>query len=597
MPRIIQWTVVAAILVAAVAACSKKSSSDDGPPPAPPSAPPPSPPAPVVVDLDVDANRNGTVQNPTDETGEDAWTTALGAVFYFNIDDDDNNGEEDHLDASVNGANDALDLARIVVRHMPSLDSTAVLTVSVSAAAQGRVRVFRNDGGGSWTQAYAAGASFIVPAALAMAGDVEYGIEAREKVAPAWDGRVTLVLEVRSSTGTLLGTDTVLLRSAPWLMSTNLWRMEDLCVVNVGGSNLNFRNTLSSVCTTAGVTYIAIPGGTYSNDPWVQDSHETGAVYLPSSGSPRRRVDHVLQLARDREVDQWCEDALFGPDFDFVERFAAGSTSLNYGGNLEVTGPLPSYPWGRIIIGGGTSAPIGGGGSVTRRMVQTYRDYLAALDIQAPWLEISTEWLIVGHVDEIIQVVPAPANPRGWAILIASPDLARANLQTVSNAGGGSLTVFAGRGGGWQTTVSAILGNSALMTYNDEVQTRIDATRTLLQTQLGLAAGEIIDVPVLFEDSQFGGAVAYNPGVVNLVTIPSTNGTTYLVIPDPEGPDQPSDVWQATTTTAIQALYTAGSPVSITYADIWNTYHVNLGEAHCGTNYVRTPPASDWWDD
>src|SRR5688500_16489260 len=91
MSRFIQWGLAVAILVAAVAACSKKSSSDDGPPPAPPSAPPPSPPASVVVDLDVDSNRNGTVQNPTDETGEDGWTPSLGAVFYFNIDDDDNN--------------------------------------------------------------------------------------------------------------------------------------------------------------------------------------------------------------------------------------------------------------------------------------------------------------------------------------------------------------------------------------------------------------------------------------------------------------------------------------------------------------------------
>ncbi|HZL73157.1 MAG TPA: protein-arginine deiminase family protein, partial [Planctomycetota bacterium] len=143
----------------------------------------------------------------------------------------------------------------------------------------------------------------------------------------------------------------------------------------------------------------------------------------------------------------------------------------------------------------------------------------------------------------------------------------------------------------------AILNNSALMTYNDEAQTRIDAARTLLQSQLGLSAGEIIDVPVLFEETQFGRAAAYNPGVANLIVIPSTNGTTYLVIPDPEGPDQPTDVWQATTSAAIQPLFTAGNPVSITYADIWSTYHVNLGEAHCGVNFVRTPPAADWWDD
>lgn len=558
-------------------------------PPAPP------PPGSLTVDLDVDANRNGVVEATTDETGEDTWSTTRGAVFYYNIDDDDNNNAEDYLDTSVNGATDAQDLARIVIRQIAAAPTNATATFSVSSAAQGRVRIFRNTAG-SWSSIYITGSTFTVPIADIIAGDVELGIEAHERISPAWDGRVTLILDVRDSNGQVMGTDTVLLRCAPWLMASNLWRAENLCVVNTGSDNLALRNVLSSVCSTAGVTYVAIPGSSYNNDRWVQDSHETGTIYLPANGVPRRRVDHVLQLARWRDIDAWCQNSLWGPDFDFVLRFSNNSSSMNYGGNLEVTGPMSNYPWGRILIGGGTSAPIGGGSPATRRMVQAYRDYFTALDMQTPWIELSTEWLAVGHVDEISMVVPAPANARGWAILLASPDLARANLQTVANNGGGSLNVFAGRAN-WQTTVSAILGDSALMAYNDEVQTRIDATRALLTSQLGMSASEIIDLPVLFEDSGFGGAAAYNPGVVNMVVLPSTNGTTYLVIPDPEGPDQPGDVWQAATIAAIQPLFTGGSPVSINFADVFFSYHALLGEAHCGTNYVRTPPASDWWDD
>jgi protein-arginine deiminase len=553
----------------------------------------------VLVDLDVDTNRNGAVQNPQDDAGEDGWTAALGAVFYFNLDDDNNNNAEDHLDTLVAGSTDANDLSRLVVRQMSTLASNAVLTVTVSSAAQSKIRVFRNDGGGSWTQAYATGTSFIVPAALAISGDVEFGVEARERMSPTWDGRVTFVLEVRTAGGSLLGSDTVQMRCAPFIMATNLWRLEDLCVVTTTGSagNSAFRSTLSTVCTAAGVTYVEIPGGNYSEDRWVQDSHETGALYLPVSGSPRRRVDHVIQCARWRPVDIWCEAGLHGPDFDFLERFSGDDSSHNYGGNIEVSGPLASYPWGRIIIGGGTSAPIGGSIASTYRMVQVYRDYFNALDIQGPWVEISTEWLWVGHVDEIVQFVPAPATQRGWAVLIASPDLARANLQTVANNGGGSSAVFAGRGGGWATTVNGILGNSTLMTYNDAAQDRIDGMRAVLQTQLGLSASDFINVPVLFENVDSGYAAAYNPGVVNLIVMPSNNGTTYLVIPDPEGPDQPTDVWQAATTAAIQPLFTAGSPVSITYADVFFSYHDLLGEAHCGVNFVRTPPVADWWDD
>jgi hypothetical protein len=579
------------------AGCKRGGGGSGGALPALP--PPPPPPPPLVVDLDVDTNRNGTVDDAADESGEDAWTTALGAVFYFNIDDDDNsdtsvvNGE-DYIDTAVNGATDALDLSRILIRGMSGAPTDATALVSVSTAAQARVRVFQSTGA-TWTQVFAGGISFSIPIADIIAGDVELGIEARARVQPAWDGRVTLTLEIREAGGTLIGSDTVLLRSAPWIMSSNLWPVEEACVVNVGSNNAPFRAVMSSVCSTAGITYVPIAGSSYSNDRWVQDSHETGAVYLPASGSPRRRVDQVLQCARWREIDAWCENVLFGPDFDFVRRFSSNNSSMNYGGNLEVTGPLTNYPWGRLLVGGGTSPPIGGGSPVTRRMIQAYRDYLNALDLQGPYLEVSSEWLAVGHVDEHTMVVPAPANARGWAILLASPDLARANLQAVSTGGGGSLAVFTGRSG-WQTTVDAILGNTALMTYNDEVQIRMDAIRLVYQNQLGLADAEIIDLPVLFEDAG-GAALAYNPGVVNMVVMPSSNGTTYLVIPDPEGPDQPTDVWQAETTARIQPLFNASNPVSITYADVFYSYHVNFGEAHCGVNWVRTPPAEDWWDD
>lgn len=596
MLRTVGRTTLALMLAAVMVVGCKRggSSSGGGDPPAPP--PPPPPPPPLVVDLDVDTNRNGTVDNPADESGEDAWTTALGAVFYFNIDDDNNNNAEDHLDTAVNGATDAIDLARILIRGMSGAPTDATAVVSVSTSAQSRVRIFQN-ASGVWTQVFAGGASFSIPIADIIAGDVELGIEARARIQPAWDGRVTLTLEIREAGGLLIGSDAVLLRSAPWIMSSNLWPVEDACVVTTGSpySNTSFRTTLAAACSAAGITLVQISGSSYSDDRWVQDSHETGAVYLPASGSPRRRVDQVLQCARWREIDDWCENVLFGPEVDFVRRFSSNTSSMNYGGNLEVTGPLTNYPWGRILVGGGTSAPIGGGSPITRRFIQIYRDYLNALDIQGPYLEVSSEWLAVGHVDEHTMVIPAPANPRGWAILIASPDLARQNLQDVSDNAGGSLTVFAGRSG-WQTTVDAILGNTALMTYNDEVQVRMDAIRLVYQNQLGLADSEIIDLPVLFEDAG-GAALAYNPGVINMVVMPSSNGTTYLVIPDPEGPDQPSDVWQAETTSRIQALFNVSNPVSITYADVFNSYHILAGEAHCGVNWVRTPPAQDWWDD
>jgi protein-arginine deiminase len=369
------------------------------------------------------------------------------------------------------------------------------------------------------------------------------------------------------------------------------------------------KNALQSACQAVGATFRTAYGPNYSYDRWIQDSHETGAVYLPSAGQARRRVDEVLQLARRREVDKWCADALWGPNFGFIAQFGSSTGSLNYGGNLEIAPPHTSqnganYPLGRIIVGGGTSTLPGTSTTVTDHMDTAYRDFFDAMYYQAPpHLEISSEWLAVGHVDEFISFVPAPARPRGFALAIASPALARTLLQNVANTGGGSKTVFAGRTGtaaagvpAYQTTVNAILSSVSFQSYNNAIQAKLDSIKAVLVRELGLTAADIVELPVLFEDVGGAHAAAYNPGVVNLVPVNGASGPIHLLVPDPEGPDHPTDVWQNDIRTKLQALGTAARPVQVTFVDVFNSYHVFLGEAHCGTNFVRTPPANDWWN-
>jgi protein-arginine deiminase len=587
----------AAVLLAVLlaAGCHRKSHGGSGAA----AAPPPPPPGPVV-DLDADSDRDGAVEaSDEDDLGEEAWSPSRGAVFYHNIDDDDRTAVEDASDGAVNGAADAEDLARLLVRSYPVPGGGSVTVTVAPAAAQGAVRIFRN-GGGSWSSVYSSGASFALPAADVAAGEIELGIEARSRVSASWDGTVTLALEIRDGAGALLGTDPVQLRSAPWIMASNLWTAEELQVVNLGAENQPLRSVLSSAAGQAGAAYVEAPGASYSYDRWIQDSHEPGVVLLPKSGVPRRRVDSVLQCARSRPIDQWCKDALFGPDYDFIARFGTTTTSMNYGGNLELLPPHTSpsgtvYPWGRILVGGGTSPPIGGTTPVTRRMDAAYLAFWNALGVQGPYLEVSSEWLYVGHVDEHTQVVPAPATARGWCLLFASPALARTLLEQVQAGGGGSRQVFAGRTG-WQTTVNSILADAPLLAFNAEVQQRLDAIRAVYRSQVGLSDAEIVDLPVLFEDAGQGRAAAYNPAVVNLVTLPAANGAIHLVVPDPEGPDFPTDIWADETARRLRALGTASRPVTVSFADVFLSYHVNLGEAHCGINTRRTPPADDWWN-
>ncbi len=173
------------------------------------------------------------------------------------------------------------------------------------------------------------------------------------------------------------------------------------------------------------------------------------------------------------------------------------------------------------------------------------RSFLGA-QIQGPPIELTSEWLYVGHLDEIFQFVPDPSRSNGkdFALVIASPALAVQTLERLEAAGLGSQPIFAGRQE--QTTVSAILNSAARMSYNESAQMRIDTVREKLVSELGLDAADIIEVPVLYEvirDFDADYAVAYNPGIQNLVTLRDT-----LLVPDPEGPDESGeDAWQTDT--------------------------------------------------
>jgi len=553
-----------------------------------------------TADIDTDTNRDGSI-TAADDTNEETWNATQGAVMYFNQDDDDNNNQEDYLDTTSAG-NDNLDLARVIVRQFTNPPSGGSAIVAVSTAAQSRVRIFRLNGS-TWSQVYSAGANFTLPLADIGAGDITLGIEARDRMSTSWDGRVTLTFEVRNSGGSVVSSDAVILRTAPPLFSTNLWVVEEYHLVRVSlDSNAALRSSMQSICAAAGITYREANGDTsgappyYSQDRWLQDSSEAAVIQLPSSTGPRRVIDNVFQCSRYRECDDWCEDYLWNPDFDFFRRFTPNTyNSHNYGGNLEIVPPYTGKPYGRIMVGGGNGTLVGPSTTVNKHMDLAYRQFFDAAAIQGQF-EVTSEWLAVGHVDEFTMFVPAPNTARGWVCLIASPDRAYQVLQATQAAGSGSAAVFAGRSG-WATTVNAILADTALTNLNNATQVRIDQARDQIKAATGLTDADFIELPTLFENVGGNQLAAYNPGVVNMIVMPSANGTVYFAIPDPEGPDIAGvDQWQADILAQMNPLANGSTPFNIQFVNVFTSYHENLGEAHCGSNFVRTPPNDDWWN-
>lgn len=115
-----------------------------------------------------------------------------------------------------------------------------------------------------------------------------------------------------------------------------------------------------------------------------------------------------------------------------------------------------------------------------------------------------------------------------------------------------------------------------------------------LKTGLGGIPDDRIDsVPALFVAySAPSGADAFVPGMVNLLSVVSTTNTA--AIARPFGPRNLSgdDVFEDQMDDALSTVI-AGA-----YVDDWDTYHVNMGEVHCGINTKRDLPADKrWWDE
>ena len=62
-------------------------------------------------------------------------------------------------------------------------------------------------------------------------------------------------------------------------------------------------------------------------------------------------------------------------------------------------------------------------------------NWMDAQEVQGPSLEVSSEWLVVGHIDEIFQVIPVWESDSitGHKIVIASPQFAQTVLEDLSS--------------------------------------------------------------------------------------------------------------------------------------------------------------------
>ncbi|MBT2419203.1 protein-arginine deiminase domain-containing protein [Streptomyces sp. ISL-22] len=595
----------------------------------------------TAADLRADVNRDGRVDvtGGTDTAGEDGWSVGRGAVMLPNIDDDSGRCPvtgpggrplsdtalarcNDAADTKVNGATDAADLARVRSVPMPQVPAGAEGRLTLTAGAK-HARVFVRRGNG-WEPV----TSRTRLSRAELRAGVEFGVEARDVIRDSvkWDGRARIKLTVTSGAGTT--TDQVTLRVAPLLTHHHLQNAQQLMVTKISGNdqyarlNRVFREGLEKEARKAGITKPLVNFTKYG-DIWAQDFVEPAYVGMAGPDGRMHSMRVMLRSAQPyREAGRELFEKLRGRNVGVVQVTGVRDSeeeTLNSTGNMETIPPYAhggrSFPAGRVIMGERKDT-----GSKPAKAMRTL---LKSQGLQDPLL-LDTSWLHVGHVDEFVQFLPAD-TPRGWRIGVADPEAGIRLLREAEQAGHGATKMFSVPGGPRETIAQA-LADRSLLADNDLAASRIEANLEVLKRETGVTDAEIVRVPALYtrgtqartadgdgkmplprltrlgaelpdvardhgQQRDLGAAPAvqtsaYVPGAVNGIVL----SRDHYLAPRQWGPViDGKDIF----TQAVTRAYT-GAGMKVAYLDDWNTYHLGMGEVHCGTNTLRDVSGA-WW--
>uniref|UniRef100_A0ACB8EF13 Uncharacterized protein n=1 Tax=Sphaerodactylus townsendi TaxID=933632 RepID=A0ACB8EF13_9SAUR len=381
--------------------------------------------------------------------------------------------------------------------------------------------------------------------------------------------------------------DTVVFRVAPWIMTPNTLKPLEVFVCSTeekSASNKDFVKAVRSLAKEANCKLTVCPYAEHKGDLWIQDEMELGYVEAPHKSFPV-----VFDSPRNRGLKDFPFKKVLGPDFGYVTREPKNPehvSGLDSFGNLDVSPPVTvkgkEYPLGRILIG--SSFPAASNEPGSRRMSKVVRDFLYAQKVQPP-VELYSDWLFVGHVDEFLSFVPAP-DRKGFRLLLASPLACYKLLKEKQREGYGGAAFFEGLQDQKRQTIDEILTNKTVHSTNKHAQSCIDWNRSILKQKLGLSERDILDIPQLFT-SYDSWAMAFFPNMVNMLVLGK-----HLGIPKPFGPVIGG---QCCLEAEVHSLL---QPLGLTcrFIDDFASYHSYKGEIHCGTNVRREPFSFHWWN-
>lgn len=440
------------------------------------------------------------------------WSNDAGAIFLANIGDTGRRCSKLALsvpalsDESLAACNDASDDLQRSPEHMALLNTVPLANITSDAWATIRiaqevprknVRIFRYElelGGWIFTPN-----DYKFPAGQLREG-LKLGIDARETRRPgSWDGRVEVHFNVQN--GLEFSQDSVRLRVAPILTFHHLMPVSELLTTNGNESVTPYQaQFVSDLRNILGSQSIKTPLWLFnhSDDVWAQDILEPGFTSFPGPSGPITLEVMIRSSQGSRIAGRQVFEYLRKNGRGAVYSTGGTRDEIDSMGNLETIPPYEfkgtAYPAGRIIEGS---------------HLETYPSYphvyhyMRAQEVQDP-LILDTDWLAVGHVDEMVQFLPATNTLYGWALYIADPTGGIGILQKAMKDGHGDCKAYSRPNGtipGFKDvpslTVAEILTDE-LVADNERFAERLHRVEKTLKEATGIEDKDIHKVPIVF---------------------------------------------------------------------------------------------------
>lgn len=481
-----------------------------------------------------DTNRDGIVDE-LDKNPSKGWNSEEGGAYFIaNVDDDDSDGIPDAEDNIVNGKKDALDLARIKIEMDPqTYEQTRYLTLSLGGD-RGLVNLFQITAGKD-KNIWKAVNGKITP----RSHSIELGIEAKHFAGTnGWDGFVEISVQATDLQGAVIDQASVALGVAPWIMLPNSAKTKKIFISGGWYAESKF---LYEDLVDLDVVDVKKYSTKLWQEMWMQDTMEIGYTQMPGMNFPMYVV-----LSADRCGEFSCDRfprQLLSIDFGYITVPIIGRQKKgdwdDWFGNLEVSHPVPGWPLGRIYHGSNLNRGLA--------------SWLAAQKVQNPF-EIDPTWLLIKHVDEIMNFV---ASKDGKPYLMVVSPRKAAKIMRLKN----------------------------LDPYNQYVQKRIDDSTLKALQALSMDSSQVIELPLLFDK----GGIGRWSNPVNSVHL---NGV--IAIGSTLGKDEPEALKDTKIGMDIEKTIEQIGLSPMWVNDI--AYQPNHGNVHCATNTVKVPVKSRFWE-